>query len=131
MAKHVKQEFIEKAADDLVWQELYEKARADGRIEGQVRQDITYGNSMLYHKGKIWVPNDQALKKFTFESEHDCMVAGQMGMDKTVEMIGRNFYWPGMAEEIEDYVRSCDDSQRNNVRTREIGPKVQRLVTGV
>ena len=36
-----------------------------------------------------------------------------MGMDKTLEMISRNFYWLGMAEDIEDYVRSCDDCQRN------------------
>jgi transposase InsO family protein len=113
MAKDVEQEIIEKAADDLIWQDLYEKARAEGRIEGQVRDDITCGNGMLYRKGKIWIPRDQALKKLIFESEHDSMVAGHMGMDKTVEMIGRNFYWPGMAEEIEDYVRSCDDCQRN------------------
>src|SRR6266705_5283647 len=47
------------------------------------------------------------------ESEHDTRVADHMGMDKTVELIGRKFYWPGMAGEIEDFVRSCDDCQRN------------------
>ena len=31
-----------------------------------------------------------------------------MGMDKTLEMINRTFYWPRMAEDIEDYIRSCD-----------------------
>ena len=41
------------------------------------------------------------------------MVAGHMGMDKTLEMRNRNFYWPRMAEDIEDYVRSCEDCQRN------------------
>ena len=48
-----------------------------------------------------------------FENEDDTMVAGHMGMDKTLEMINRNFYWPRIAEDIEDYVRSCDDCQRN------------------
>ena len=48
-----------------------------------------------------------------FENEHDNMVAGHMGMDKTLKMINRNFYCPRMAEDIEDYVRSCDDCQKN------------------
>lgn len=30
-----------------------------------------------------------------------------MGMGKTLELIKRNFYWPNMTKDIEDYVRSC------------------------
>ena len=36
-----------------------------------------------------------------------------MGMDKILKMINRDFYWPSMGEDIKDYVRSCDDCQRN------------------
>jgi hypothetical protein len=113
LSKDVEQEIVEKAGDDLIWQEQYEKAKEDGAVEGEVLADVTHGGGMLYRKGKIWIPRDPALKKLIFESEHDSRVAGHMGMDKTVELIGRNFYWPGMAEEIEDFVRSCDDCQRN------------------
>ena len=48
-----------------------------------------------------------------FENEYDTMVAGYMSMDKTLEMINRNFYWPRMAKDIQDYIGSCDDCQRN------------------
>ena len=48
-----------------------------------------------------------------FVNEHDTMVAGHMGIDKTLEMINRNFNWPWMAEDIEDYGRTGDGSQRN------------------
>ena len=48
-----------------------------------------------------------------FENEHDAMVADHMGMDKSHKMVNRNFYWPRMAEDIEDYVCSCYDYQRN------------------
>ena len=68
---------------------------------------------MLYRKSKIWLSCDEARKKMVFEKEHDTMVAGHMGMDKTLEMINRNFYWPRMADDIEDFVRSCDDCRRN------------------
>ena len=68
---------------------------------------------MLYHKGKTWPPRDEALKKMVFEIEHEIMVAGHMGMDKTLGMVNRNFYWPRMAVDIEDYVCSYDDYQSN------------------
>ena len=48
-----------------------------------------------------------------FQNKQDTMVAGHMGMDMTLEMINRNFYWPRFSKDIEDYVRSCDDCQRN------------------
>ena len=64
---------------------------------------------MLYRKGKIWLPCDAALNQIVFENEHDTMVAGYMGMDMALEMMNRNFYWLRMADDIEDYVRSCDD----------------------
>ena len=51
--------------------------------------------------------------KMVYENEHDTMVAGHMGMHKTLQMINRNFYRPRMAKDIEDYDRSCNDSQRN------------------
>ena len=85
-------ESVEKAADDLIWQEEYEKAHESHAVNGNVLADTTNKDGMLYHKGKIWLPHDEALKKMVFENEHDTMVAGHMGMDKTLEMINRNFY---------------------------------------
>ena len=44
------------------------------------------------------------------ESEHDSKVADNMGMDKTVELIGRNFYCHGLGLRAEfpyETFRSC------------------------
>ena len=49
-------EIVEKAADDLIWQEEYEKARESHAIKGKVLADTTHKDGMLYHKGKIWLP---------------------------------------------------------------------------
>ena len=53
------------------------------------------------------------LFRSVMESEHDSRVAGHMGMDKTMELVDRNFYWPEMAKDIEDYIRHCEDCQKN------------------
>ena len=45
--------------------------------------------------------------------EHDTLVSGHMGQDKTVELIRRNFFWPQMDSWIQDYVGSCEDFQKD------------------
>ena len=97
----------------MIWQEEYEKARESHAVNVEVLADTTYKDGMLYCNGKIWLPPDEALKKMVFKNEHNTMVAGQMGMDKTFVIINYNFDWPRMDEDIEDHVRACDDCQRN------------------
>ncbi|KAA8619435.1 hypothetical protein SMACR_09985 [Sordaria macrospora] len=36
-----------------------------------------------------------------------------MGMDKTMELITRNFWWPKMEESVREYVRGCHECQQN------------------
>ena len=68
---------------------------------------------MLFRKGKVWIPSDPSHRKLIMQSEHDSRVAGHMGMDKTMKLVDRNFYWPEMAKDIEHYVRRCEDCQKN------------------
>ena len=113
MSKWLEEEIVSKAKSDSIWQELYDKAAEDGALEGRITALVTYKDGMLFRKGKVWIPSDPSLRKLIMESEHDSRVAGHMGMDKTMELVDRNFYWPEMAKDIEDYVRSCEDCQKN------------------
>jgi hypothetical protein len=45
------------------------------------------------------------------ESKHDTKVTFHIGYDKTKECIRRNFYWPGMNEEIVKYIQSWPKCQ--------------------
>ena len=54
-------EIVEKAADDLIWQEEYEKVHESHAVNGEVGADTKYKDGMLYRKGKIWLPRDKAL----------------------------------------------------------------------
>lgn len=37
---------------------------------------------------------------------HDAKYSGHRGRDATVELIGRHFWWPRMATDIEEYVKT-------------------------
>ena len=113
ISKWLEEEIVSKAKSDSIWQELYDKAAEDGAHEVRITALVTYKDGILFRKGKVWIPSDPSLRKLIMESEHDSRVAGHMGMDKTMEIVDRNFYWPEMANNIEDYVRSCEDCQKN------------------
>jgi len=70
-------------------------------------------DGLLYRKGMLSILKDKNLKQTILESEHDSKITRHMGQDKTIELIRRNFWWPKMDERIIDYVRSCNECQKN------------------
>lgn len=73
---------------------------------------------LYYGDGRLYIPNDEALKTKILQECHDSPLAGHLGTDKTLEQVKRRFYWPGMDKDIEAYVISCDACQRNKPSQR-------------
>jgi transposase InsO family protein len=48
------------------------------------------------------------------KSHHDTVTAGHLGQDKTQELLTRNYYWPRIRQTVNEYVKTCDTSARNN-----------------
>ena len=44
---------------------------------------------------------------------------------KMVELVMRNYWWPGVIRDIERYVEGCNLCQRMKNRDREVGRKVE------
>lgn len=55
---------------------------------------------------KLWVP--LGLTEQLIKSAHDPPLSAHGGIAKTLERLKRSFYWPGMARQVRDYIRSCD-----------------------
>ena len=51
-----------------------------------------------------------------FKSEHDSKIAEYFGQEKTIELVRRNFWWPGMDTDITAYIHACPDCQRDKFR---------------
>ena len=113
ISKWLEEEIVYKAADDSIKQGLYDKLVENKALVGRISTLVTYKDGILFRKDKVWIPNDPSLRMKIMEAEHDSQVAGHMGIDKSIEIVDRNFYWPVMAKDIEDYFRSCEDCQKN------------------
>ncbi|XP_037824418.1 uncharacterized protein LOC119612660 [Lucilia sericata] len=55
---------------------------------------------------KLWVP--VRLRRDTISRAHDTPVTAHGGMVKTLELLRRNFFWPGMVRDVRNYVRQCE-----------------------
>ena len=68
-------------------------------------------NCILF-RGRVYVPRDPRLWHDIVKAHHDSPIAGHPGRWKTVELVTRNYWWPGVARYIANYVRSCDRCNR-------------------
>jgi len=76
-------------------------------------------------EGKIYVPKDGKLRVEIIQLHHDVPVAEHGGRWKTVELVTRNYWWPGVTRDIGRYVEGCDLCQRMKNRTEEVAGKLK------
>ena len=80
---------------------------------------------LVLREGKIYVPKDEELRGEIIRLHHNVLAAGHGGRWKTVELVTRNYWWPGVTRDIEKYVEGCDLCQRMKNRTEEPAEKLK------
>lgn len=54
---------------------------------------------------KLWIPI--GLRQDLLSRFHNSPTASHGGMSKTINLIRRHFFWPGLVRDVRDYVRNC------------------------
>jgi hypothetical protein len=67
----------------------------------------------LANKGGEFDEIDPDMKVKILQENHDLILGGHRGMNKTYEAIKRYYQWPNMKKEIEEYVKICAKCQLN------------------
>jgi len=68
---------------------------------------------LLLKDGVVYVPGDNGIKLRILQGCHDGKTAGHLGQEKTLELVERDYFWPGMRKFVNEYVRTCDTCARN------------------
>jgi len=63
-------------------------------------------------EGKVYVPKDEKLRVEIIWLHHDTPIAGHGQQWKTVELVTRNYWWPGVTKEVKQYVQGYDQCQK-------------------
>ena len=61
-------------------------------------------DSVMYKEEKVYMPKDNKLRTEIIRLHHNTLVGGHEGQWKIVELVTRNFWWPGVMKEVKQYV---------------------------
>jgi len=76
-------------------------------------------------EGKVYVSKNRELRVEIIQLHYDVPAAGQGGIWKTMELVTRNYWWPGVTRDIGRYVKKCDMCQRMKNRIKEVAGKLK------
>jgi len=57
-------------------------------------------DGVMYKEGKVYIPKDEVLRAEIIRLHHDMPVGGHGGQWKTVGLVTRNFWCPGVTKEV-------------------------------
>ena len=103
------------------------------RLKGEVergekaREHYRVQKGALLFKDRLYVPSQRSLIGELMQVYHDDEHAGHWGSEKTLELLKRKYHWKGMAEDVEDYVRTCPVCQGKSVANHKPYGKLQSL----
>jgi len=71
-------------------------------------------DGLLLHKGLIYIPEtpSSSLRMDILREYHDAPLVGHPGIARTIELITRNYWFPGINSFTTDYVNSCHSCQQ-------------------
>ena len=93
----------------------YRKAIQEKRTgcPGVSLQNCSVRDGVLYKQDVLWVPNDERLLAELIGEVHNPPASGHPGINRTVDLLRRHYYWPGMQKEVLRFVRNCHTCQRS------------------
>ena len=80
---------------------------------------------LVLKEGKVYVLKDEKLRAEIIRLHHDVPAAGHGGRWKMVELVTRNYWWPGVTRDVGKYVEGCNLCQRMKNRTEEPAEKLK------
>jgi len=75
-------------------------------------------------KKERYIPRNEKLRAEIIWLYHDMPVGGHREQWKMVELVTRNFWWPGVTKEVKQYVEGCDTCQYNKNCTEQPAGKL-------
>ena len=70
-------------------------------------------NNVVLYNGLVYVPKSDDIKLQILRTHHDSVTSGHLGQEKTLELITRDYHWPGMRKLVNNYINTYDTCAQN------------------
>ncbi len=78
--------------------------------------DCEEREGLLYYQNRLYVPDYKETRTRVCELHHDLPAAGHGGRTKTLELVHRQYFWPGLRSDVSRYVHNCHTCRRSKPR---------------
>lgn len=68
---------------------------------------------------KVWIPDGMQLK--IIQEAHNPPSSAHGGVDKTVNLVKRYYYWPGMSKDVREFVSKCSICKETKAPNQHLG----------
>ena len=75
--------------------------------KGKETQFLVNEEGFLYYKDRVFVPNDDELKKSILEKAHSVSFAMHPGCTKMYQDLKTSYWWSGMKKDVLEFVTKC------------------------
>ncbi|ESK88465.1 pro-pol protein [Moniliophthora roreri MCA 2997] len=79
--------------------------------------DWEVNDSLIWYKGRIYVPDDVVLRREITRTIHEGQPFGHPGQFETLDLVQWDYWWPGMAKFIKSFVDGCAVCQQMKINT--------------
>jgi len=86
-------------------------------------------NGLWWKNDALVVVGDNDLKRGVITFFHDTPAMGHPGIANTYELLRRDYWWPNMRKDVEDYVKGCATCQANKINTHRQKPHLFPIST--
>ena len=80
---------------------------------------------LVLKEEKVYIPKNEELRAEVIWLHHNVLAAGHGGRWKMVELVTRNYWWPGVTRDVGKYVEGYDLCQRMKNRMEEPAGKLK------
>ncbi|QRW18000.1 Retrotransposable element Tf2 protein [Rhizoctonia solani] len=94
-----------------ILQFLQNKLKAPPSIKHAFK-DYKMEADLLFYQGRIVVPDMGTLRTDLLGIFHASPLAGHLGRQRTLKLVSRNYYWPGICADTYWHIDSCKTCQR-------------------
>ncbi|KAJ8454593.1 hypothetical protein ONZ51_g12939 [Trametes cubensis] len=84
-------------------------------------------DGLIFYRDRCYVPADESLRRDLIQQHHDSPAAGHPGKFKTLELLQRSYWWPGMYTMVSRYVEGCATCQQHKPNTHPTTPPPQPI----
>ena len=102
--------------------EILKEIRRNATRDNEVVQALERNNGLtweedrvVYMEGRVYIPNNKKLKEEILKENHDLVDVRHPGQHRMLELLKRNYWWPGLKKDVKRYVQGCFKCQQNKV----------------